>query len=164
MAKVLELKSIIPSKEIPGLISFRMDWLDLLAVQGTLKSPPTPQFKRINSSAFSLLHSPTLTSIHDHRENHSLVSNNPQVSASYAQLLTQSDFCMKPASIRCSLCFWGRRKLLSLFLTFYLYFGCPGSCGEPGRSLVATYRLLTERSLSLWSRLLSGPHSCGTRA
>uniref|UniRef100_A0AC11EFT2 Uncharacterized protein n=1 Tax=Ovis aries TaxID=9940 RepID=A0AC11EFT2_SHEEP len=30
--------SIIPSKEIPGLISFRMGWLDLLAVQGTLKS------------------------------------------------------------------------------------------------------------------------------
>ena len=30
--------SIIPAKEIPGLISFRMDWLDLLAVQGTLKS------------------------------------------------------------------------------------------------------------------------------
>ena len=31
--------SIIPSKEHPGLISFRMDWLDLLAIQGTLKSP-----------------------------------------------------------------------------------------------------------------------------
>ena len=30
--------SIIPSKEIPGLISFRIDWLDLLAVQGTLKT------------------------------------------------------------------------------------------------------------------------------
>ena len=30
--------SFIPSKEIPGLISFRMDWLDLLAVQGTLKT------------------------------------------------------------------------------------------------------------------------------
>ena len=30
--------SIFPSKEIPGLISFRMDWLDLLVVQGTLKS------------------------------------------------------------------------------------------------------------------------------
>ena len=30
--------SIIPCKEYPGLISFRMDWLDLLAVQGTLKS------------------------------------------------------------------------------------------------------------------------------
>ena len=38
-AKVLSFSfSIIPSKEIPGLISFRMDWLDLLAVQGTLKS------------------------------------------------------------------------------------------------------------------------------
>ena len=32
--------SIVPSKEIPGLISFRMDWLDLLAVKGTLKSLP----------------------------------------------------------------------------------------------------------------------------
>ena len=55
--------SIIPSKEIPGLI-LRMDWLDLLAVQGTQESFPTPQFKSINSSALSLLHSPTLTSIH----------------------------------------------------------------------------------------------------
>ena len=64
--------SIIPSKEIPGLISFRMDWLDLLAVQGTLKSSPTPQFKSINSSVLSFLHSPTLTSIHDHWKNHSL--------------------------------------------------------------------------------------------
>ena len=64
--------SISPSKEIPGLISFRMDWLDLLAIQGTLKSSPTPQFKSINSSALSLLHSPTLPSIHDHRKNHSL--------------------------------------------------------------------------------------------
>ena len=64
--------SIIPSKEIPGLISFRMDWLDLLAVQGTLKSLLQHQFKSINSSAFSLLHSPTLTSIHDYWKNHSL--------------------------------------------------------------------------------------------
>ena len=36
------------------------------------ESSPTPQFKNINSSALSLLHSPTLTSIHDHRKNHSL--------------------------------------------------------------------------------------------
>ena len=36
--------SISPSNEHPGLISFRMDWLDLLAVQGTLESSPTPQF------------------------------------------------------------------------------------------------------------------------
>ena len=41
--------SISPSSEYSGLISFRMDRLDLLAVQGTLKSSPTPQFKSINS-------------------------------------------------------------------------------------------------------------------
>ena len=64
--------NISPSND-PGLISFRMDWLDLLAVQGTLKeSSPTPQFKSINSSVLSFLYSPTLTSIHDHWINHSL--------------------------------------------------------------------------------------------
>ena len=65
--------SIIPSNEHKGLISFRMDWLDLLAVppRDSQESSPTPQFKSINSSALSLLHSPTLTSIHDHRKNHS---------------------------------------------------------------------------------------------
>ena len=58
--------SISPSIEHPGLISSRMDWLDLLKVQGTLKeSSPTPQFKSINSSALSFFYSPTLTSIHD---------------------------------------------------------------------------------------------------
>ena len=52
------------SNEHPGLISFRMDWLDLLGVQGTLKSLlPTPQFKSINSSALSFLYSPTVTSL-----------------------------------------------------------------------------------------------------
>ena len=65
--------SITPSKEIPGLISFRMDWLDLLVVQGdSQESSPTPQFKSINSSALSFLHSPTFTSIHDHWKNHNL--------------------------------------------------------------------------------------------
>ena len=64
--------SISPSNEHPGLISFRMDWLDLLAVQGTLKSLLQHQFKSINSSALSFPHSPTLTSIHDHWKNHSL--------------------------------------------------------------------------------------------
>ena len=64
--------SIIPSKEHPGLISFRMGWLDLLAVQGTQESSSTPQFKSINSLALSFLHSPTFTSIHDHRKNHNL--------------------------------------------------------------------------------------------
>ena len=60
--------SISSSKEHLGLISFRMVWLDLLAVQGTLKS----LLQHHTSKASSLLHSPTLTSIHDHRKNHSL--------------------------------------------------------------------------------------------
>ena len=64
--------SINPSNEYSGLISFRMDWLDLLAVQGTLKeSSPTPQFKSINSSVLSFLYSSSLTSIHDYWRNHS---------------------------------------------------------------------------------------------
>ena len=62
--------SIIPPKEHPGVVSFRMDWLDLFAVQGTLKS--LLQLKSINSSVLSFLHSPTLTSIHDYWKNHSL--------------------------------------------------------------------------------------------
>ena len=57
--------SISPSNEHPGLISLRMDWFGLLAVQGTLKSSPTPQFKSINFLVLSFLHNPTLTSIHN---------------------------------------------------------------------------------------------------
>ena len=64
--------SISPSNEYSGLISFRMDWLYLLAVQGTLKSLLlTPQFKSTNSLALSFLYSPTLTSIYDQWKNHS---------------------------------------------------------------------------------------------
>ena len=64
--------SISPSSEYSGLISFRMDWLELLAVQGTLKSSPASQLKSISSSALSLLYSPTLLFIHDYWKNHSL--------------------------------------------------------------------------------------------
>ena len=60
--------NISPSNELPGLISFRMDWLDLLAVQGTPKSL-LQSFKSISSSALSFLHSPTLASIHDWKTN-----------------------------------------------------------------------------------------------
>ena len=63
--------SISPSNEYSGLISFRIDRLDLLVVQGTLKSSPTPQCKSINSLALNFLYSPTLTSIHDYWKNHS---------------------------------------------------------------------------------------------
>ena len=64
--------NVSPSNEHPGLISLRMNWLDLLADQETLESSPKPQFKSINSSALSVLYSPTLTSIYDHWKNQSL--------------------------------------------------------------------------------------------
>ena len=62
--------NISPSNEHPGLISFRMDWLDLLAVQGTLKS----LLQHHSSKPSILWHSAffIVTSIHDHWKNHSL--------------------------------------------------------------------------------------------
>ena len=63
--------SISPSNKYSGLTLFRIDWFDLLAVQGTLKCSPTPQFKSINSLVHSLLYGPTLMSVHDYWKNHS---------------------------------------------------------------------------------------------
>ena len=59
--------SINTSNEYSGLISFRIDLFDLLAIQGSLKSllQHHTQLKSINSSVFSLLYGPTLTSIRD---------------------------------------------------------------------------------------------------
>ena len=75
--------SISLSNEYSGLISFRTDWLDLLAIQRTLKkSSPAPQFESINSSALSLLYGLTLTSIRDYWKNHSF---------DYMDLCWQSD-------------------------------------------------------------------------
>ena len=74
--------SISPSNEYSGLISFRMNWFDLLAIQGTLKSSSIPQFKNTNSLVVSFLYGPTLTSIHDYWKNHS---------SDYTVLCQQSD-------------------------------------------------------------------------
>ena len=88
--------SLSPSSEYSGLISLRMDWLQSKGLsrvfsnttvqnhqffstlgwtgcspRDSQESSPTPQFKIINSSALSFLHSPTLTPIHDHWKNHS---------------------------------------------------------------------------------------------
>ena len=54
--------------EYSVLISFRTDWFDFLAVQGTLKNLPSlaPQFESISYSELSLLYGPTLTSVHDY--------------------------------------------------------------------------------------------------
>ena len=64
--------SIHHANEYSGLTSFRIDWLDLLAPQGTLKeSSLTPQFSTISLLKLCCLYGPTLTSIHDYWKKHS---------------------------------------------------------------------------------------------
>ena len=63
--------SISPSNENSELIPFRMDWLDLLAVQGTLKSILQHHNSKASILRHSAFFSPTLSSIHDHWKNHS---------------------------------------------------------------------------------------------
>ena len=64
--------SMSPSNGYSGLISFTMDWLDLLAVQGTLKSLLQHHISKASTLWHSsLLYGPTLTSIHDYWKNHS---------------------------------------------------------------------------------------------
>ena len=72
--------STSPSNGYLGLISFRIDWFELLAVQGTPKS--LLQHHNSKASALSFLYGPTLTSIHDYRKNHSF---------DYMDLWQQSD-------------------------------------------------------------------------
>ena len=64
--------NISPSNEHPGLISFRMDWLDLLAVQGTLKSLLQHHSSKASILRCSVFFKVQLTSIHDYWKNHSL--------------------------------------------------------------------------------------------
>ena len=67
---VSALASVLPKKSQGWSPS---EWTGRMSLQSKGRSrEPTPQFKSINSSVLSLLHSPTLTSIHDHRKNHSL--------------------------------------------------------------------------------------------
>ena len=64
--------SIIPSSEYSELISFRIDLVwSPCCPRDSQKSSPTPQFKSISSLVLSLLHGPTLTSVHDYWKNHS---------------------------------------------------------------------------------------------
>ena len=68
--------NISPSNEHPGLISFRIDWLDLLEVQGTIKNLLQHHCSKasilLTKKTLSFLYSPTLTSKHDYWKNHSL--------------------------------------------------------------------------------------------
>ena len=69
--------SISPSNEYSGLISFKMDWLDLLAVQGTLKSVLQHHSSKASILWHSVGVSPTLTSIHDYWKNQSFDLDGP---------------------------------------------------------------------------------------
>jgi len=73
--------TISSSKEYSGLISFRIDWFDFLAIQRTLKSLLRHHIS-IDSSVLSLLYGPTLTSMHDYWKNHRF---------DYTDLCQQSD-------------------------------------------------------------------------
>ena len=64
--------SISPSNEYLGLVSFRMDWLDLLAGQGTLKSLLQHHNSKASIPRCSAFFTVQFTSIHDHWKNHSL--------------------------------------------------------------------------------------------
>ena len=64
--------SNIPSKEHPGLISFRMDWMDLLKSKGLSRVFSNTTVQKHQFLAISFLYSPTLTSIHDYCKNHSI--------------------------------------------------------------------------------------------
>ena len=74
--------SISLSNEFSGLISFRIDWFDFLAVKGTLKSSLAPEFESINYWSFGFLNGATLTSVDDYWKNHNL---------DYVDLCCQSD-------------------------------------------------------------------------
>ena len=64
--------NISPSNEYSGLISFRIDWFDLLCcLRDSQESSPAPQFESINSLVLSLLYGPDLISVHDYWKNHS---------------------------------------------------------------------------------------------
>ena len=66
--------NISPSNEYSGLISFRMDWLDLppCSPRDSQQSSPTPQLKSTNSLVLSFLYGPILTFIHDYWKNQTL--------------------------------------------------------------------------------------------
>ena len=74
--------SISPSNEYSGLISFKIDWVDLLAVQGTLENLLQHHSLKASVLQLTLLHGPALTSIHDYWKNHSF---------DYTDLCWQSD-------------------------------------------------------------------------
>ena len=98
--------SIIPSKEIPGLISFRMDWLDLLAVQGTLKS--------------LLQHHSSKASILQHSAFFTVQLSHPYMTTGKTVALTRWTFVGKVMSLLFNML----SRLVITFLSKYLINSC----------------------------------------
>ena len=96
--------SISPSNEHPGLISFRMDWLDLLAVQGTLKS---------------LQHHSSKTSILRHSAFFTVQLSHPYVTTGKTIALTRQTFVGKVMSLLFNML--SRLLFISCFLICYLH-------------------------------------------
>ena len=73
LLKFMSIESVIVSNHLNTLISFRIDWFDLLVIQGTRKSLllKVSQLESISSLVLSLLYGPVLTSVHDYWKNHS---------------------------------------------------------------------------------------------
>ena len=116
--------SISPSNEYSGLIYFRGDWFDLLEIQGTLESSPTPQFKSINSLVLSLLYGPTLTSIHDFWKKHKHALSWSKMDSA----VSVSMFSYEYPEQEKSKCF-GEKLSLSLFFFFFFSLIRTGSHG-----------------------------------
>ena len=120
--------NINPSNEYSRLTSFRMDWFDHLAVQGTQEFSPAPQFESINSWALCLLYGPALTTVHDHWEDHSLDYMDPfwQSGVLLFNTLSRFSITLLPRS-NCLLISWLQspsavilepKKIVSLFPLF----------------------------------------------
>ena len=122
VAKILELQHQ-SFQWLFRVTSFRIDWFDFLAVQGTLKTSPTPPFESINSSVLSLLYSPTLSSVHDYWKNHSF---------DYTDLCQQVMFLLFNMLPRVVIAFLPRSKhLLILWCSYFLsWFGSQHSRNE----------------------------------
>ena len=141
------------SNEYLGLISFRIDWFDLPAVQGTSL---TPQFKSINSLVLSLLYGPTLTSRHDYWKNHSF---------DYMDICWQSDVSSFNTMCRFVIAFlpWSKCLLISWLQSLSAVILEPKkiksltvSIVSPSKDSVTLARVLTSVCLGflIWKRLI----------
>ena len=91
------LASVLPMNN-SGLISFRIDWLDLLAVWGTVESSPAPQLKSINSSVLSLLLRASLVA--------QTVKNLPAMQKTWVEFLGWEDLLVEETATHSSILAW----------------------------------------------------------